>query len=50
MLTVRQQQQDVRVNAAVDKIQEAINLLPKESQSSLTEVIKKVSEVISFSS
>ena len=41
---VRQQQSDVRVNAAVDKIQEAMNLLPKESQSSLTEVIKKLVE------
>ena len=32
------------MNAAVDKIQEAMNLLPKESQTSLTEVIRKLVE------
>ena len=41
---IRPSQAGIRMNAAVDKLQEAMNLLPKESHSSLTEAIKKLVE------
>jgi len=44
-------QSENRINAAVDKLHEAMNLLPKESHSSLTEAIRKlVDETTSMAS